>query len=66
MRTRLLIGLLVGLALVMGCATVTRTRAENLANTRAIVELNMLQMGDDWNLIWLTDRQSRLTKWHTR
>jgi hypothetical protein len=66
MRNWLLIGLLGGLALTTGCATVTKTPEENLANTRAVVELDMRQIGDDWNLIWLSDRQSRLTKWHTR
>lgn len=62
----MLIGLLAGVALTTGCATVSKTPAENLNNTRSIVELDMREMADDWNLIWLTDRQSRLTRWHTR
>lgn len=66
MRKWVLIGLLIGLAAAAGCATVTKTRQENLASWRAITELNTLQIADDWNLIWLSDRQGRLTKWHTR
>lgn len=66
MRKWILLGVFAGLATLSGCATVTKTPEENMATHRAIVELDMLQMADDWNLIWLNDRQGRLTKWHTR
>jgi hypothetical protein len=66
MRMWLLLGLLAGLALATGCATVTRTPEENSANVRSVLELDMREMADDWNLIWLADRQGRLTRWHTR
>jgi len=66
MRMWLLLGLLAGAALSAGCATVTKTPEENRANMRSVVELDMRQIGDDWNLIWLADRQGRLTRWHTR
>ncbi len=66
MRKLLFLALLSGLALATGCATVTKTPQENRATMRAITEFDMLQIGDDWNLIWLSDRQSRLTKWNTR
>ena len=66
MRKWLLAGLLASLALGAGCATMTKTPEENLTNYRSIVELDMLQLADDWNMIWLMDRQCRLTKWHTR
>jgi len=66
MRKSLFLGLLVGLALASGCATVTKTPAQNLADYRSIAEFDMRAMGDDWNALWLMDRQSRLTKWHTR
>lgn len=65
MRKCLLL-LLVAAASMVGCATVTKTPEENLAATRAVTELDLRQMADDWNLLWLVDRQSRLTKWHTR
>lgn len=66
MRKWLFLGLIVSLGWASGCATVTRTAAENRANYRSICELDMLEMADDWNLIWLGERQCRLTKWHTR
>ena len=66
MRNWLLLGLLAGLALVTGCATVTKTPQENLNTYRSIAELDALEIADDWNLIWLGDHQTRLTKWLTR
>jgi len=66
MRMWLLLGLLAGVALSAGCATVTKTPEENRASIRSALELDMRQIGDDWNLIWLADRQGRLTRWHTR
>ena len=68
MRKWLLLGLFAGLALASaaGCATVTKTSDENWANARSIMELDLREMGDDWNMLCLTDRQCRLTRWHTR
>jgi len=66
MRMWLLLGLLAGLALAAGCATVTMSGKESVANTRSVLELDMREMADDWNMIWLADRQNRLTRWHTR
>ena len=62
----LLLVLLAPLALATGCATVAKTPQENAATHRQIVELDMRQIADDWNLIWMTDRQCRLTRFHTR
>ena len=66
MRMWPLLGLLAGLALATGCATVTKSPEENVANVRSVLELDMREMADDWNMIWLADRQNRLTRWHTR
>lgn len=66
MRKWALLGLLFGLAAATGCATVTRTSQQNLAAQRRATDLGWRQMADDWNLIWMTDRQSRLTRWQTR
>jgi uncharacterized protein YceK len=66
MRKLLLLGLVAGAALLSGCATVAMTPEQNLALQKQIYELDKLQMADDWNLIWLADRQSRLTRWHSR
>jgi hypothetical protein len=66
MRMWLLLGLLAGLAVATGCATVTMSPQENRANVRSVLELDMREMADDWNMIWMADRQTRLTRWHTR
>lgn len=66
MRKCLLLGLGIALAAIAGCATVTRTADENLANQIQIADLEMRQIADDWNLIWMTDRQNRLSRWITR
>lgn len=66
MRIWLIIGLTVAVAAAAGCATVTQTPSENQASVKAVTELDLRQMADDWNLMWLVDRQSRMTRWHTR
>jgi len=66
MRKWLLLGLLAGLGLTVGCKTVAKTAEENRATQRQMVMWYERQIGDDWNLIWLTDRQGRLTKWQMR
>lgn len=68
MRRALLLGLLagLGLGLAAGCATVTMTPEENLRHTRQVFELDLRELADDWNYVWLTDRQCRLTRWYTR
>ena len=66
MRKCLLMGLGLGLVLLAGCATVTRTPSENAANQKQIIGLEMRQLADDWNLLWMTDRQNRLSRWITR
>ena len=66
MRKWIFLGLLAGLAAAAGCATVSKTPEENLYTYRAINELDMREITDDWNLIWLADRQCRLTRWITR
>lgn len=66
MRKWLFLGLLAGLSLAAGCATVNMTAEENRASTAQIWEFETRQLADDWNLIWMTGRASRLTKWQTR
>jgi len=66
MRKWLFIALFVGVGLATGCATVTRTPEENWNAQRQAAELGFRQITDDWNMIWMTDRQSRLTRWHVR
>lgn len=68
MRNRFLTVALIGFAALIcnGCASMTRTGEENVRMQTQIVNLEMLQIADDWNYLWLADRQPRLSKWHTR
>ncbi|MEW6250703.1 MAG: hypothetical protein AB1716_08635 [Planctomycetota bacterium] len=68
MQKRMLIGLLasVGLLLASGCATLTMTPEESANMTKSVVRTDMRALADDWNMIWLMDHQTRLTRWHTR
>jgi len=66
MRTWVLIGLLVGLVAVMGCATLVNTPAEVKSTYRQVLDSDLRQLSADWNTLWLADRQYRLTRWYTR
>lgn len=68
MRSRLLFATLIGFAALIcsGCATMTKTGEESMRSQRQIVDLEMRELTEDWNYLWLADRQPRLTKWHTR
>lgn len=66
MRSLLLLGSLVVLSSLVGCAGVA-TSKEQAGNTLGqIHDMNMAQMGDDMNYLMQTDRPSRLTRWITR
>ncbi len=66
MRKLFWIAMLVGIAVATGCATVAETPQEHMATYKSVVDLDMRQIADDWSLIWLDDRQGRLTRWLTR
>jgi hypothetical protein len=66
MRNWLLLGLLAGLGLTAGCQTVTQTGKENRLAQRQIMQLEFREIADDCNMVMMTDRQNRLTKWQTR
>lgn len=55
----------VALVAIPGCG-VTKNSAEVRSTARQSIDLDMRQIVDDWNHIWMVDRQYRLTKWHTR
>ena len=65
MRKLFILVALVGLAAVSGCG-VTRSSAEIRNIAKQSIDMDMRQMVDDWNMLWLIDHQSRLTRWHTR
>jgi len=71
MQKRIAIALLASVALIgvvmsTGCATLTKTADENANQVKASWRTDMRAMADDWNMIWLTDHETRMTRWHTR
>jgi hypothetical protein len=66
MRALVLCGLLVALAMVVGCATMTETAAETRATYVRVWSYDLRMMSDDWNSAWMVDRASHLTRWQMR
>jgi len=67
MRKCVFVGLLVGLSLLVGCAAgVVRTPEERVNAFRESAAMDFRQLADDWDTIWMVDRQYRLTQWQTR
>ncbi len=65
MRKLVILVALVGLAAAAGCG-VTRSSTEIRNVVKQNLDMDMRQLVDDWNMLWLADRQSRRTRWHTR
>jgi hypothetical protein len=61
-----LLGLLLGLVVTAGCATMVKTPAEVESTYRQVLDTDLRQLSEDWNVLWLADRQYRLTRWYTR
>jgi len=66
MRLAVLFGLLVGVGLLTGCTGVVKTPAERSNTYAQVLDMDTRQLVDDWDMVWLADRQYRLTRWHTR
>lgn len=66
MRALMILGLLVGLTFLAGCATMTQSSADVRNTYSRVCEYDMRQLADDWNRMWLLDRPSRLTRWQMR
>lgn len=66
MRKLLVIGMLVFVPLLQGCAGVARSYDDRLNVHDQDLDMDMRQLADDWDSFWLMDRQSRLTRWYTR
>lgn len=66
MRALLVLGLILCLSVLAGCATMTQSPAEVRNTYRRSCEYDTLQLSEDWNHMWLLDRPSRLTRWVTR
>ncbi len=52
-------------ACLTGCG-VAQSRQEVTNVAAQSIELDARQLVDDWNSVWLMDRQYRLTRWYTR
>jgi hypothetical protein len=66
MRALLMLVMLVGLAALGGCATMTRSGDDNWATFERSVQYDMRQMAEDFNYVWMLDRPSRLSRWVMR
>ena len=66
MRALLLLALLLGVAVLGGCATMTQSPADVRAAYARSFEYDMRQLADDCNYVLMLDRPSRLSKWVMR
>jgi hypothetical protein len=67
MRKGMLIGMLIGLSVLVGCGNgVVKSKADRVNAFRQSVDMDLRQLADDWDTLWLVDRQFRLTRWQIR
>ncbi len=66
MRKLAFIGLLVGIAASFGCEGVVKNFDERMNQYGQTLNMDTRQLVDDWDYLWLADRQYRMTRWHTR
>ena len=67
MRKAVLFGMVIGLSALIGCGGgVVKTKAERANAFRQSVDMDLRQLADDWDTVWLVDRQYRLTRWQIR
>ncbi len=67
MRKAVFFGVLIGLSVLVGCGSgVVKTGAERVNAFHQSVDMDFRQLADDWDTLWLVDRQYRLTRWQTR
>lgn len=67
MRRAVFFGMLIGLSVLMGCGNgVVNSKADRVNAFRQSVDMDLRQLADDWDTLWLVDRQYRMTRWQTR
>lgn len=67
MRNLLLLTLIVCGCAISGCTSgVAKTPGDRANAYQRAFNMDMRQMADDWDKIWLADRQYRLTRYYTR
>ncbi|MFP3937796.1 MAG: hypothetical protein ACLFVW_05600 [Phycisphaerae bacterium] len=66
-RFLLLVFALVCLVGVLGgCTMNERTADERFRRYARITDTNMHMFWEDWDYLWLYDKESKLSKWHTK
>jgi hypothetical protein len=63
---KLLVLLLVSLAFVIGGCTMSESASEAHRRRMNIVDVQMHEMAEDWDVLWLMDRPSGLNANHVR
>jgi hypothetical protein len=66
MRKYLLAGLVIGVWALPGCATMSKTAEENQRAWGQQLDIEMRELGDDWNYVLMADRPNRLSKYQIR
>lgn len=66
MRKLLSILLLLALAVSLSGCTMTQTPAERHRRIVNNWDIQLRQMGDDWDYMWLLDRPPHLSQYHVR
>jgi hypothetical protein len=67
MRKGVFFGFVVSLSILAGCGPgVVKTKGERVNAFRQSANMDIHQLADDWDTLWLADRQYRLTRWQTR
>ncbi len=66
MKKLLLLAVVLGSMLLGGCGTLVLTPEERARQHRLITDLQSRMVVDDWDYIWLYEKNSRLTRYHPR
>jgi hypothetical protein len=58
----------IGVALLAwsGCNGMVRTYEGRMNTLEVVMDRDLRQLADDWDLLWLADRQYRLSNWSVR
>lgn len=67
MRKGVFFGILIGLSFLAGCTSgVVKSGPERVNSFKHSAAMDLHQLADDWDTLWMVDRQYRMTPWITR
>jgi hypothetical protein len=66
LRKGIVLALGAGILMLAGCHGMVDTYEERENRYAEILDRDLRQFADDWDAVWLADRQYRLTRWHVR